>query len=72
MIRPIVTANQVIANKTQVRPMFMGMKNSMKLNNAYKNSDMGADSSIKGEKLDINCEGCRLYNLNGNKVNYFA
>lgn len=60
MIQPIITANQVIANKTRmISPIAFGK---------VKSNDYFA----KGEKLNINCTGCREYNLNVNKINYFA
>lgn len=59
-IQPIITANQVIANKTRMTsPFSFGNVR----NNEY---------FAKGEKLDINCTGCREYSLNGKKINYFA
>lgn len=86
MIQPIITANQVIANKTMVtRPYFAGkMKeaddsketaNTTAVTNPIE-APVGApatvDPSQKGEKLDINFTGCREYSLNGNKIDYFA
>lgn len=85
MIQPIITANQAIANKTMVTsPYFAG---KMKEADEPKEASAPVtcpvdcpacapttttDSSTKGEKHDINFEGCREYSLNGNKINYFA
>jgi len=83
MIQPIITANQAIANRTMlVTPITFGRTNALNL----KHEDdapvqvpveapagtITTDSAKKGEKLDINFEGCREYSLNGNKINYFA
>lgn len=83
-IQPIMTANQVIANKTMVAPrvVFGKMKNNDEcapVQNAPVTNPVTAepapvetDSAQEGEKLDINFKGCREYTLNGNKIDYFA
>ena len=82
-IQPIMTANQVIANKTMVAPrvVFGKMKNNdeMPMQPALVTNPVAAepapvetDSAQEGEKLDINFKGCREYTLNGNKIDYFA
>ena len=78
MIQPIVTANQAIAAKTlAVSPIhFLGARKTdedgMPTPVSIPTGSVGTDSAKKGEKLDINCEGCREYSLNGQKINYFA
>lgn len=68
MIQPIVTANQAISNRTRMaNPYFAG-----KVNSIHAASNVMTNRAAKGEKLDINCEGCREYSLNGKKINYFA
>ena len=85
MVQPILTANQVIANKTMVAPRvaFGKMKNNDEcapVQNAPVTNPVTigepasteTDSAQNGEKLDINFKGCREYTLNGNKIDYFA
>ncbi|MCD8024999.1 MAG: hypothetical protein LUE64_05645 [Candidatus Gastranaerophilales bacterium] len=72
MIQPIITANQAIAGKTRVTSP-VGFNGTRKTSSSYLESTPAkTDLSQKGEKLDVNCEGCRIHSLNGNKVNYFA
>lgn len=82
MIQPIFTANQAIANRTVMPVSSISFGRAAKLKENEEPTPVQAppvdtasittNSAEKGEKLDINFEGCREYSLNGNKINYFA